>query len=129
MRCLDLTLADDIPDSRTIWVFSERLTGLGLVKELFEVFESCLQQLDLVAHEGQLVDAPFLEAPGQCNRREETDQLKSGTPSYDVLGRVFSLLDSEQFSQCFTNWFNEVATLSDGQVVSIGGKTLPGLYG
>ena len=129
MRCLGLTLADDIPDSRTIWVFSERFTGLGLVKELFEVFESCLQQLDLVGNEGKLVDASFLEASGQCNSREETDRVKSVTPSNDVLGRVFSLLDSGQFSQCFTNWFNEVATLSGGQVVSIGGKTLPRLYG
>lgn len=51
---------------------------------------------------------------------------KSGTPSHDVLGRVFSLLDSEQFSECFINWVNEISTLSDGQVVSIDGKTLRG---
>ena len=51
---------------------------------------------------------------------------KSGTPSHDVLGRVFSMLDSDQFSQCFTNWVNEISLLSDGEVVSIDGKTLRG---
>ena len=35
MRFLDLTIADDIPDSRTVWTFRERLTDLGLVKELW----------------------------------------------------------------------------------------------
>lgn len=79
MRFLDLTLADDIPDSRTIWAFSERLTDLGLVKELFDLFESSLEELNLIAHEGKLVDASFVEAPRQRNSREENDQIKSGT--------------------------------------------------
>jgi len=78
MRFLDLTLADDIPDSRTIWVFSERLTDLGLVKELFDLFEEFLQKLNLIAHEGKLVDASFVEAPRQRNSRDENTELKSG---------------------------------------------------
>ena len=68
---LDLTIADDIPDSRTIWLFSERLTNLDLVKELFELFESSLEGLGLVAHEGKLVDACFVEVPRQRNSRQE----------------------------------------------------------
>lgn len=71
MRFLDLTLAYDIPDSRTIWAFSERLTDLGLVKELFDLFESSLHALNLIAHEGKLVDASFVEAPHQCNSRAQ----------------------------------------------------------
>jgi len=78
MRFLDLTLADDIPDSRTIWVFSERLTDLGLVKELFAQFETCLRQLNLIAHEGKIVDASFVEAPRQRNTREENAEIKAG---------------------------------------------------
>ena len=38
MRFLDLTIADDIPDSRSVWAFRERLTDLGMVKELFDLF-------------------------------------------------------------------------------------------
>ncbi len=79
MRFLDLTLADDIPDSRTIWAFSERLTDLGLVKELFDLFESSLAQLNLIAHEGKLVDASFVEAPRQRNTREENAAIKTGS--------------------------------------------------
>jgi IS5 family transposase len=35
MRFLDLTIADDIPDSRTVWHFREQLTDLGIVEDLF----------------------------------------------------------------------------------------------
>ena len=38
MRFLNLTVSDDIPDSKTIWHFTEPLTDLGLVKELFDAF-------------------------------------------------------------------------------------------
>lgn len=79
MRFLDLTIADDIPDSRTIWLFSERLTDLDLVKELFEKFESSLEGLGLVAHEGKLVDASFVEVPRQRNSRQDNASIKEGT--------------------------------------------------
>ena len=79
MRFLDLTLADDIPDSRTIWTFNERLTDLELVEELFDLFESSLERLSLIAHEGKLVDASFVEVPRQRNSREENTEVKSGT--------------------------------------------------
>jgi hypothetical protein len=38
MRFLDLTVADDIPDSHTVWTFREWSTDLGLVETLFDVF-------------------------------------------------------------------------------------------
>ena len=78
MRFLDLTLADDIPDSRTIWAFSERLTDVGLVRELFTLFETSLEQLNLIAHEGKLIDASFVEVPRQRNSREDNAEIKSG---------------------------------------------------
>ena len=43
MRFLNLSIADDISDSKTVWHFRERLTDLGLVKELFSLF---LKQLE-----------------------------------------------------------------------------------
>ena len=35
--------------------------------------------------------------------------LKHGVPSHDALGKVFAVIDSEQFGQCFTNrnFFNK----------------------
>jgi IS5 family transposase len=35
MRFLDLTIADDIPDSRTVWHFREQLTDSGIVEDFF----------------------------------------------------------------------------------------------
>ena len=47
MRFLDLTIADDIPDSRTVWFFREQLTDLGLVEGLFSLFIKGLEDLNL----------------------------------------------------------------------------------
>ena len=49
MRFLNLTIADDIPDSKTIWDFREKLTDLGLVEELFSLFLKELNYLRLKA--------------------------------------------------------------------------------
>ena len=78
MRFLDLTIADDIPDSKTIWNFSERLTDLGLVKTLFGLFTKELLDLGLVADQGKIVDASFVEAPRQRNSRDDNKQIKQG---------------------------------------------------
>lgn len=78
MRFLGLTLADDIPDSKTIWLFRERLTDLGLVELLFAVFLKRLEELHLVVHEGKIIDASFVEVPRQRNTREENKQIKQG---------------------------------------------------
>ncbi|MEO6685947.1 MAG: transposase [Dyadobacter sp.] len=38
MRFLGLTIADDIPDSKTIWNFREKIVDLDLSKSLFDFF-------------------------------------------------------------------------------------------
>lgn len=78
MRFLGLTLADDVPDSKTIWLFRERLTDLGLVEILFGTFLKKLEDLNLVIHEGKIIDASFVEIPRQRNTREENKQIKQG---------------------------------------------------
>jgi IS5 family transposase len=78
MRFLDLTIADDIPDSRTVWVFRERLTDLGLVEPLFDLFLKELEALNLIVNEGKIIDASFVSASRQRNSREENTQIKSG---------------------------------------------------
>lgn len=51
-------------------------------------------------------------------------ELPGGIPSHDTFGRIFSLIDPEVFQQCFVKWTKQVATISNGQVVAIDGKTL-----
>lgn len=52
--------------------------------------------------------------------------LKNGIPSHDTLGRVFSIIDYEKFSQCFMEWIQTISSLTDGEVVAIDGKRLCG---
>jgi IS5 family transposase len=78
MRFLNLSIADDIPDSRTIWDFREQLTDLGLVEELFSLFLNELDKLGLIMNEGKIIDASFVEVPRQRNSRDENKQIKSG---------------------------------------------------
>jgi len=78
MRFLNLTMSDDVPDSRTVWTFREQLTDLGLVEELFALFLSELTKLDLIVNQGKIIDASFVEVPRQRNNREENKQIKEG---------------------------------------------------
>lgn len=42
MRFLGLDLNDRVPDAKTIWLFGERLTQAGALKQLFASFEAAL---------------------------------------------------------------------------------------
>jgi IS5 family transposase len=78
MRFLNLSIADDIPDSKTVWAFRERLTDLGIVEELFALFLKQLEKLNLIVNEGKIIDASFVEVPRQRNSRDENKQIKEG---------------------------------------------------
>ena len=78
MRFLDLTISDDIPDSRTVWHFREQITDSGLVEELFAVFLAQLNALGLIINEGKIIDASFVEVPRQRNKSSENAQIKEG---------------------------------------------------
>lgn len=77
MRFLDLTIADDVPDSRTVWVFREQLTDLELIEPLFDLFLKELEALGLVVNEGKILDASFIEVPRQRNSRDDNKKIKN----------------------------------------------------
>ena len=79
MRFLGFSFADEIPDSKTVWNFREKLTGSGTVKDLFDLFLSELEKIGLVINEGKIVDASFIETPKQRNSIEKNKQIKAGT--------------------------------------------------
>jgi len=82
-RFLGLTLNDKVPDEKTIWDFKNRLIAKGLEKELFKIFRDLLEKHGLIANEGKLIDASFVEMPRQRNSKKENDQIKSGNPPED----------------------------------------------
>lgn len=55
-------------------------------------------------------------------------ELPHGIPSHDTFGRVFGLIDSTQFEQCFINWISDVIQVTDGEVVAVDGKQLRRSY-
>jgi len=54
----------------------------------------------------------------------EVLSLKNGIPSHDTFGYVFSVIDTEEFSRCFSRWVSDLSKLSGGEIVSIDGKCL-----
>lgn len=77
MRFLNLTIADDIPDSKTVWNFREQLINNELIESLFDIFLRELDSLGMILKEGSIIDASFVETPCQRNNREENKKIKS----------------------------------------------------
>lgn len=76
-RFLGLSVADKVPDARTLWLFKENLGPEG-AKDLFERFRDALAEKGLVGKAGRIIDATVVSAPVQRNSREENDAIKRG---------------------------------------------------
>ncbi|PID55733.1 MAG: IS5/IS1182 family transposase [Ignavibacteriae bacterium] len=79
LRFLGLNLSTDVPDRNTIWLFREKLINAKAVEKLFAKFDNFLEKQGVIAHEGSIVDATFLEVPRQRNNREDNATIKSGS--------------------------------------------------
>ncbi len=77
---LGLRLGDEVPDCNTIWDFKELIEKDGREgsRKLFEAFHQILIEEGLIAKEGSIVDASFVDAPRQRNTRKENEQIKEG---------------------------------------------------
>ena len=53
-------------------------------------------------------------------------ELPNGIPSHDTFGRVFSMLDAQQFQLAFYEWVLAVNEIVHGQIINIDGKRLAG---
>ena len=53
-------------------------------------------------------------------------ELPNGIPSHDTFGRVFSMLDAQQFQLAFYEWVMAVNEIVHGQIINIDGKRLAG---
>lgn len=73
---LGLQIGDDVPDEKTIWLFKEQLKKNNLSKKLFNLFTSKLISNNIVAHEGTIIDASFVNVPKQRNKKDENKQIK-----------------------------------------------------
>ncbi len=50
-------------------------------------------------------------------------ELPGGIPSHDTFGRVFWLINPEEFAKCFVSWIRSAFPMGDSDVIAIDGKT------
>lgn len=77
---LGLRIGDDLPDAKTIWDFKQRIEAEEREgsRRLFEAFGEMLETKGLLAREGSIVDASFVDAPRQRNDRDQNRRIKEG---------------------------------------------------
>ena len=78
MRFLGLTLADPVPDAKTIWLYREALAKVGAIETLFNEFDAYLREGGYLAMGGQIVDATIVPVPRNRNSRAENAAIKEG---------------------------------------------------
>ena len=75
-RFLGMTLEDLVPDAKTVWLFREKMKELNLEKELFDALQKRLEEAEMIAKEGKIVDASFVKVPIQRNTKKENKHIK-----------------------------------------------------
>ncbi len=75
---LNLKITDKIPDEKTIWHFKEQLANKNLSQTLFELFAKQLITQGVIAKEGSMIDASFVDVPRQRNSRGDNSDIKKG---------------------------------------------------
>ncbi len=81
-RFLGLGLHSNVPDEKTIWAFREKLTEQGVIERLFGRFRAYLDEKGIIANNGSIFDATFVEVPRQRNSRDENDQIRGGQEAF-----------------------------------------------
>lgn len=78
MRFLGLGINNPVPDSKTIWLFRDKLNKGSMIEKLFGHLDKQLDKDGIIVHRGKIVDATIVEVPIQRNSRDENKQLKEG---------------------------------------------------
>jgi len=78
MRFLGLRLSDRVPDTKTVWLFRERLTRAGAIEILFSRFDAILRNAGYLRMPGQILDVTLVAAPKQRNTNAEKADLRAG---------------------------------------------------
>jgi predicted transposase YbfD/YdcC len=67
-----------------------------------------------------------IEEFGKCHEEWLSTfmELENGIPSHDTIGRIFSILDPDEFQKCFISWVETLRKPFAREIVSVDGKTL-----
>jgi len=75
---LGLKIGNKIPDEKTIWHFKEQLSNKDISLKRFELFTKQLMNKGIIAKEGSMIDASFVDVPRQRNSKEDNADIKKG---------------------------------------------------
>ena len=53
-------------------------------------------------------------------------ELPNGIPSHDTFGRLFAILDPEEFEKCFSSWIKTLDVDLKKEIIALDGKTIRG---
>jgi len=77
MRFLGLSLADRVPDARTVWLFREKLTKAGAIGPLFDRFDAALREAASSPWAGRL-STPLWSPRRNSATEDEKKAIKEG---------------------------------------------------
>ena len=148
-RFLGLSMSDAVPDEKTIWLFREALTNAGVIEGLFGLFYQELEKRGIIAHEGSINDASFVETPKRRKERGDNDHsnrqididakwTKKGDVSYfgyknhakvDVKSKIITdyavtganVHDSQKYAEFYSEYEDDTAYADSAYV----GQELP----
>ena len=75
---LNLKIGDKVPDEKTVWHFKEQLANKNVSQHLFNLFTEQLITQGIVAKEGSMIDASFVDVPRQRNSKDDNADIKKG---------------------------------------------------
>ena len=64
----------------------------------------------------------------RLDRLKQYGEFENGTPSDDTIARAVSVLNPKKFQECFIEWIKACHKATDGEVVTIDGKTVRSSY-
>lgn len=106
----------NITDTRAPWKVKHRLIEI-IVMVIVAVAADCDSWEDI---------ADYCKAKEKWMKDKLGMKLQNGIPSHDTLQRVFGMIKPTEFEKSFIEWMKETTNITDGEIISIDGKTLRG---
>ena len=98
-RFLGIECGEKVPDRNTIWDFKQALADTQVDRELFDLFKNMLEEIDVIAHNGTIIDATFVTVPKRHTTKKDDEALKEGGTPEDLYASCTERLDKGEIKK------------------------------